>query len=594
MTHAGSTTELGLAPPGAAGVGAAATAAPAPLPVPAPPPGVQRLVARIPRGEPLPVDLWRRRHLLPTLLLGLFAVGIPVSGLWYGHPASAAVRGAAAAILGLVTWRLSKPRWAAEAFAAFSLYLASSMLSQQMGGVLEARVTFFLAALIAIAAYEGWVPLVVALLYVPLDSGARVAFDFPEVSDQHRWALVEFFIVAFALPAWWVIEDGRAKAQKAVARISRLQASILESAGDGIFGIGEDGRTTFVNPAAASLLGWDVDGLVGEVHHEAIPHGPPGTSRCRGDDCALTHAIQAGRSAAVVGEVFVARDGSEIPVEYSVVPFDAPGGAAAAVVTFRDVSARIEAEAREREINRLHEADLIHRRLLEQMHDALLPPLPVVDRMDIGVAYLSADPSAPTGGDLYDVQMVGPSELLVTVVDALGKGVGATKHALAVVHLVRSLVLEGHELALAINKAAGIIEEHSPELVATVAAARINARSGEVRLVSGGHPPALVVREGSATYLEAVGGPLGWPGAGADDAVETLLGEGDAVVFFTDGLVEAGGNIVEGLDQLATESQSLWGASAQVMADELMERLAASPERRDDTLVLVVRRRPTP
>ena len=57
----------------------------------------------------------------------------------------------------------------------------------------------------------------------------------------------------------------RLRAEAALAQLNRRHKLILDSAGEGIYGVDLEGRTTFVNPAAARMLGWDVEELIGQL-----------------------------------------------------------------------------------------------------------------------------------------------------------------------------------------------------------------------------------------------------------------------------------------------------------------------------------------
>src|SRR5262249_59150060 len=57
-------------------------------------------------------------------------------------------------------------------------------------------------------------------------------------------------------------------------KLQRRNESILNSAGEGIYGLDLHGKTTFVNPAAAKITGWKVEELVGKPESE-IFHGQP-------------------------------------------------------------------------------------------------------------------------------------------------------------------------------------------------------------------------------------------------------------------------------------------------------------------------------
>ncbi len=108
---------------------------------------------------------------------------------------------------------------------------------------------------------------------------------------------------------------------------------ILGAAGDGIVGLDQECRATFVNPAAARALGWDVDDLTGGRFDELVLP-------------AIGAAVRGGRLLSGEGPVR-RRDGGTFTGEYTTTPITGDG-AAGAVVVFRDISARKEEERRTR------------------------------------------------------------------------------------------------------------------------------------------------------------------------------------------------------------------------------------------------------
>lgn len=120
---------------------------------------------------------------------------------------------------------------------------------------------------------------------------------------------------------------------------------LLESAAEGIYGTDMDGITTFVNPAAASMLGYQAEELIGKPMHAMIHHSRPDGKPYPRCECPMTSTIQHGMTNHVVDEVLWRKDGSALPVEYHSTPILKDGGVAGAVVTFSDISARKKAEA---------------------------------------------------------------------------------------------------------------------------------------------------------------------------------------------------------------------------------------------------------
>jgi anti-sigma regulatory factor (Ser/Thr protein kinase) len=138
-----------------------------------------------------------------------------------------------------------------------------------------------------------------------------------------------------------------------------------------------------------------------------------------------------------------------------------------------------------------------------------------------------------------------------------------------------------------------LLRDQDPDLVATLIIARYDPSTGWVRLAAGGHPPALLLTPSGATVqLSAPGCPIGWPGAGSEVVVEAQLAPGDSLVLYTDGLVEARRDILEGLDALVAHATEVASRPASELVHELVDRALAGAERSDDSLALVVRRSP--
>ncbi|MFQ5469649.1 MAG: PAS domain S-box protein [Gammaproteobacteria bacterium] len=115
---------------------------------------------------------------------------------------------------------------------------------------------------------------------------------------------------------------------------------LLNSAGEGIYGLDTDGNATFVNPAAATMLGYSVEELIGKPMHSLIHHSYPDGRPMPRDRCALYTAISKGGVHHVDDEVFWRHDSTSFPVEYTCTPISKDGALAGAVVTFTDITER--------------------------------------------------------------------------------------------------------------------------------------------------------------------------------------------------------------------------------------------------------------
>jgi len=116
---------------------------------------------------------------------------------------------------------------------------------------------------------------------------------------------------------------------------------ILECAGEGIYGLDTNGLTTFVNPAAAAILGWSADELLGKPQHDIIHHTKPDGSPYPKHACPIYAAFTDGAVHRVDNELFWRKDGTSIAVEYVSTPVrDDTGELVGAVVTFNDITER--------------------------------------------------------------------------------------------------------------------------------------------------------------------------------------------------------------------------------------------------------------
>ncbi len=104
------------------------------------------------------------------------------------------------------------------------------------------------------------------------------------------------------------------------------------------------GFTTFANPAASALTGYEAHGLVGQQLHEVLQPSTGDGSSYQWRESPVFESMRDGIVRRVSNEVYRRRDGSSFPVEYSSTPIRRGGDIVGAVVTFRDISERRAAE----------------------------------------------------------------------------------------------------------------------------------------------------------------------------------------------------------------------------------------------------------
>ena len=116
----------------------------------------------------------------------------------------------------------------------------------------------------------------------------------------------------------------------------RRRDLILEVAGEGILGIDLEGRHTFVNPAAARLLGYRVEEMVGRPSHSMWHHSHPDGSPFPEHTCPITRVLREGAEQSSGEETFWRKDGSPLEVEFISTPLLDEGVVSGAVVLFRE------------------------------------------------------------------------------------------------------------------------------------------------------------------------------------------------------------------------------------------------------------------
>ena len=236
------------------------------------------------------------------------------------------------------------------------------------------------------------------------------------------------------------------------------------------------------------------------------------------------------------------------------------------------------------------EARLIQ--VADRVQRAILRPLPAeVGGVAFASHYQSATPGTKVGGDLYDLTMTQFGPRLI-VGDVKGKGLDAVSRCAAVIGAFRELAYSEADLVkLAERMDARLDEEMGAEDFVTAIVAEFG--DGEVRLANCGHHPPLKVGpstiDGELETLAPERGALPL-GLRADPVQQNvLLKQGDRLLFYTDGLVEArnrAGQFIS-LDSQVAEALAAPDIddSVERVADLLMEH--AGHALGDDVLLVV-------
>src|SRR5581483_11371685 len=137
----------------------------------------------------------------------------------------------------------------------------------------------------------------------------------------------------------------RKRAEAALEQLRQQNELILTSAAEGIFGTDAQGRATFVNPAGARMLGYEVHELLGHCLHDLVHHHKADGTPYAPAECPSLQVTRSGRTVRVTNEVYWRKDGTSFPVEYLTAPiWGSADEVIGLVATFRDITERKEVE----------------------------------------------------------------------------------------------------------------------------------------------------------------------------------------------------------------------------------------------------------
>lgn len=123
-----------------------------------------------------------------------------------------------------------------------------------------------------------------------------------------------------------------------IQELSKQHELILNTVTEGIFGLDADGVTMFMNPAAASMFGYEAKEFIGRSLHPIIHHSRADGSYYSKKECPIHMTVMDGQRRSVKEDVFWRKDGSSFLVQYQVTPIIEQGQIQGAVIVFNDVT----------------------------------------------------------------------------------------------------------------------------------------------------------------------------------------------------------------------------------------------------------------
>jgi PAS domain S-box-containing protein len=313
------------------------------------------------------------------------------------------------------------------------------------------------------------------------------------------------------------------------------KGAVVDAALDCVITMDAQGRVLEFNRAAEGTFGYSRQEVVGELLADLII---PYQMRRRHTD-GIAHYVATGEGPLLNRRIEVTamrRDGTEFPAELTVirVPDTDPPlftGFVRDITEVRRVDTAL-LEGRER---------MAH--VARVLQSSLLPPaLPTIPGIKLAAGYRAAGDGLEVGGDFYDAFEIAPDRWALKLGDVCGKGPEAAALTALARHTMRAAALRASrptEVLAVLNEA---INRSNPDQFCTVAYIELRLEPGGVSmtLASGGHPPTYVLRvDGSLVELEAHGRLVGPFESWTGEDVTMALGDGDTVVLYSDGVIEA-------------------------------------------------------
>ena len=141
---------------------------------------------------------------------------------------------------------------------------------------------------------------------------------------------------------------GRKRDEREKDRLRLNHETILATVAEGILSLDLQGNHTFVNSAAARILGWKAEELIGRNSHSAWHHTRPDGSPYPVEQCGIVDSSVNGKMQSKSTDFFWRKDGTGFPVEYTSTPIVENGQVAGSVITFSDITQRVLVEKQEK------------------------------------------------------------------------------------------------------------------------------------------------------------------------------------------------------------------------------------------------------
>ncbi len=297
----------------------------------------------------------------------------------------------------------------------------------------------------------------------------------------------------------------------------------------------ESGRYIYSSSAVKDILGYEPKEVIGKYYYELFAPGEREHWTAK-----ITDAADFKKSFVHLINHYPHKDGHEVFTESTGQPiFDEQGRLIKWRGVDRDVTKRKEAEEMLRRAQVKLAVARNELKIARQIQESLLPSEPLILPEVHIVGHCI--PAAQVGGDYFDYFQRGSDSVDVVIADVSGHSVGP---ALFMVEARSALRIQTHLMrgpadTLSIMNELLYKDLSRAEYFITMFYLQYNLVTRRLSYANAGHNPALLLRRGTYTKLDADGLILGVNKAVAFEEKTLLLGKGDIVFFYTDGITEA-------------------------------------------------------
>jgi serine phosphatase RsbU (regulator of sigma subunit)/putative methionine-R-sulfoxide reductase with GAF domain/anti-sigma regulatory factor (Ser/Thr protein kinase) len=257
---------------------------------------------------------------------------------------------------------------------------------------------------------------------------------------------------------------------------------------------------------------------------------------------------------------------------------------------FTDADARLLHLAADRIAMALDHARLAaERSAMLTLQQSLLPQaLPEIPGLALAARYRPGE-GGLVGGDWYDAVPLPGGGVALAMGDVVSRGIRAAGVMGQVRHALRTFALEGEEPERLVERLAGLVRSLERREMVTLAYVTVDPDARELRYVSAGHPPPLVVEDGVPRFLErSRGAPLGAIAHPRYVEASEPIATDALIVLYTDGLVERRDRpLADGLERLAVAAAAA-GPDPETVCQTLTAALV-DENNRDDVALIVAR-----